>query len=88
MDVSLIYELNTVDTSTDVTEVKRTYNDCLEQVQLADGLGYRTVWFTEHHFLPGFSHSSAPEVWLSYLAAKTDNIRLGHAIVLLPFITT
>ncbi len=85
MDVSLIYELNTVDTSTDLTEVKRTYNDCLEQVQLADTLGYRTVWFTEHHFLPGFSHSSAPEVWLSYLAAKTQNIRLGHAIVLLPF---
>ncbi|MBI3742798.1 MAG: LLM class flavin-dependent oxidoreductase [Chloroflexi bacterium] len=54
-------------------------------MQLADRLGYKTVWFTEHHFLPRFSYSSAPEVLLGYLAAKTKNIRLGHGIVLLPF---
>ena len=43
------------------------------------------MWFTEHHFLPGFSYSAAPELVLSHLAAKTKNIRLGHGIVLLPF---
>ena len=43
------------------------------------------MWFTEHHFLPGFSYSSAPELVLSHMAAKTKNIRLGHGIVLLPF---
>src|SRR6266481_4195396 len=52
---------------------------------LADQLGYRAVWFTEHHFLPGFSYSSSPELVLAHLAAKTKNIRLGHSIVLLPF---
>lgn len=83
MDISLIYELETNDTSDE--GVKRVYAECLEQVQLADQLGYRAVWFTEHHFLPGFSYSSAPEVFLSYLAANTTNIRLGHGIVLLPF---
>jgi alkanesulfonate monooxygenase SsuD/methylene tetrahydromethanopterin reductase-like flavin-dependent oxidoreductase (luciferase family) len=83
MDISLIYELETDDTSE--AGVRRVYDECLEQVKLADELGYRAVWFTEHHFLPGFSYSSAPEVWLSYLAANTTNIRLGHGIVLLPF---
>ena len=83
MDISMIYELETNDTSEE--GARRSYAECLEQVKLADELGYRTVWFTEHHFLPGFSYSSAPELWLSYLAAHTKNIRLGHGIVLLPF---
>lgn len=83
MDISLIYELETDDLSEEGS--RRTYAECLEQVKLADELGYRTVWFTEHHFLPGFSYSSAPELFLSYLAAHTKQIRLGHGIVLLPF---
>ena len=52
---------------------------------LADQLGDRSVWFTEHHFLPGFSYSSTPEPVLAHLAARTKNIRLGQRIVLLPF---
>jgi alkanesulfonate monooxygenase SsuD/methylene tetrahydromethanopterin reductase-like flavin-dependent oxidoreductase (luciferase family) len=83
VDISLIYELETDDLSEEGS--RRTYAECLEQVKLADELGYRSVWFTEHHFLPGFSYSSAPEIFLSYLAANTKNIRLGHGIVLLPF---
>src|SRR5208283_1548843 len=47
--------------------------------------GYRAVWLTEHHFLPGFSFSSAPELLLTLAASRTTRIRLGHAIVLLPF---
>ena len=83
MDLSLIYELETGDTSP--AGIKRVYKECIEQVKLADELGYRAVWFTEHHFLPSFSYSSAPEVFLAALARETRNIRLGHGIVLLPF---
>ncbi len=83
MDFSLIYELASADTSD--AGVERTYQQFLEQVQLADRLGYRAVWLTEHHFLPGFSFSSAPELMLTLAAAHTTRIRLGHAIVLLPF---
>ena len=83
MDLSLIYELETADTSDE--GVRRVYRECIEQVKLADELGYRTVWFTEHHFLPSFSYSPAPEVFLAALARETKNIRLGHGIVLLPF---
>jgi alkanesulfonate monooxygenase SsuD/methylene tetrahydromethanopterin reductase-like flavin-dependent oxidoreductase (luciferase family) len=83
VDLSLFFELETSDMSE--AGVRRTFDQCVEQVMLADKLGYRSVWFTEHHFLPGFSYSSSPELVLAHLAAKTKNIRLGHGIVLLPF---
>lgn len=83
MDISLIYELETNDTSEE--GVKRIFAQTLEQIQLADRLGYRAAWFTEHHFLERFSYSSSPETFLAYIAAKTERIRLGHGIVLLPF---
>ncbi len=83
MELSVFYELETSDPSP--ASVRRIYKECIEQVQFADSLGYRAVWFTEHHFLEHFSYSSAPEEVLAFLAAKTNRIRLGHGIVLLPF---
>jgi alkanesulfonate monooxygenase SsuD/methylene tetrahydromethanopterin reductase-like flavin-dependent oxidoreductase (luciferase family) len=84
MDLSLVYELQTNDNSRE--GVRRCYTETVEQVKLADELGFRTVWVTEHHFLDRFSFSSAPEIFLGHLAAHTKRIRLGHAIVLLPFL--
>jgi alkanesulfonate monooxygenase SsuD/methylene tetrahydromethanopterin reductase-like flavin-dependent oxidoreductase (luciferase family) len=59
-------------------------NDALEQVELADRLGFDYVWEVEHHFLEEYSHSSAPEVFLAAAAARTQRIRLGHGIVQIP----
>src|SRR5215467_1365660 len=56
------------------------YRDALEQLELADRLGYDYAWEVEHHFLEEYSHSSAPEVFLSACAALTKNIRVGHGI--------
>jgi len=58
--------------------------DALEQVELADRLGYSHVWEVEHHFLEEYSHSSAPEVFLAACSQRTSDIRLGHGIVQLP----
>ena len=58
--------------------------DALEQVELADRLGFEYVWEVEHHFLEEYSHSSAPEVFLAAASQRTSKIRLGHGIVLLP----
>jgi len=60
------------------------YQQSLEQVELADELGYDYIWEVEHHFLEEYSHSSAPEVFLAAASQRTRNIRLGHGIVLLP----
>jgi alkanesulfonate monooxygenase SsuD/methylene tetrahydromethanopterin reductase-like flavin-dependent oxidoreductase (luciferase family) len=62
----------------------RTFHDCVEQAVLADELGYHCVWEVEHHGLYEYSHSSAPEVFLSFVAARTKRIRLGHGVTLLP----
>jgi alkanesulfonate monooxygenase SsuD/methylene tetrahydromethanopterin reductase-like flavin-dependent oxidoreductase (luciferase family) len=53
----------------------------LEQVELADRLGFDYVWVVEHHFLEEYSHSSAPEVFLAAASQRTERIRLGHGIV-------
>jgi alkanesulfonate monooxygenase SsuD/methylene tetrahydromethanopterin reductase-like flavin-dependent oxidoreductase (luciferase family) len=64
---------------TDGGEAK-LFHEALEQVILADRLGYDHAWEVEHHFLEEYSHSSAPEVFLSACAALTKNIRVGHGI--------
>ncbi|HET8645190.1 MAG TPA: LLM class flavin-dependent oxidoreductase [Vicinamibacteria bacterium] len=63
---------------------RRLFHECIEQVVLADQLGYHGVWATEHHGLFEFSHSSAPECLLSFVAARTRRIRIGHGVTLTP----
>ncbi|MGH6956184.1 MAG: LLM class flavin-dependent oxidoreductase [Caulobacteraceae bacterium] len=58
----------------------RLYQDALSQLELADALGYDYAWEVEHHFLEEYSHSSAPEVFLSAASQRTKRIRLGHGI--------
>ncbi len=60
----------------------RLIRDALEQVELADRLGFHAVWEVEHHFLEEYSHSSAPEVFLAACSQRTRTIRLGHGVVL------
>ncbi len=62
----------------------RLMKDALQQVEVADRLGFDTVWEVEHHFLEEYSHSSAPEVFLAACSQRTKRIRLGHGIVALP----
>ncbi len=59
----------------------RVIGEALEQVQLADQLGFDCVWEVEHHFLEEYSHSSSPEIFLAACAATTKNIKIGHGIV-------
>ena len=62
----------------------KLFQDALEQVELADKLGFDHIWEVEHHFLEEYSHSSAPEVFLAACSQRTEQIRLGHGIVLMP----
>ena len=63
---------------------QKLFQDALDQVELADKLGFDNVWEVEHHFLEEYSHSSAPEVFLAACSQRTKQIRLGHGIVLMP----
>ena len=62
----------------------RLFQEALAQVELADRLGYDTVWVAEHHFLEERAHSSAPGVFLAAASQRTKNIRLGFGAVPLP----
>src|SRR2546428_2879050 len=62
----------------------KLFQDALTQVELADRLGIDYAWEVEHHFLEEYSHSSAPEVFLAAASQRTQRIRLGHGIVLMP----
>ncbi|GAA1541038.1 LLM class flavin-dependent oxidoreductase [Actinomadura kijaniata] len=64
---------------------RRVLHDCVEQAVLAEEAGFDRVWAVEHHSLRWYAHMSAPEVFLSYVAARTSRIRLGHGVVCLPF---
>lgn len=59
---------------------RRLFHEALDQVVLADKLGLDYAWAVEHHFLEEYSHCSAPEVFLSAAAARTNRIRIGHGI--------
>jgi alkanesulfonate monooxygenase SsuD/methylene tetrahydromethanopterin reductase-like flavin-dependent oxidoreductase (luciferase family) len=63
---------------------RRIFHEMLEQVELADRLGFDYVFEVEHHFLEEYSHSSTPELMMAALSQRTQHIRLGHGIVLTP----
>src|SRR2546426_12012024 len=83
MKFDLLYELQGQKPHGERSEY-RCYHEALAQIELADRLGYDTVWEVEHHFLTEFAHSSAPEVFLAAVAQRTRRMRLGHGVVLLP----
>jgi len=83
MKFDLLYELQ-MPKPHDPGSEHRCYHEALAQIELADRLGFDTVWEVEHHFLTEFAHSSAPEVFLSAVAQRTSRIRIGHGVVLLP----
>ena len=52
----------------------------LEISELCDAVGFKYDWSPEHHFLQYYSHQPAPEVYLSWVAARTKQIHIGTAI--------
>jgi alkanesulfonate monooxygenase SsuD/methylene tetrahydromethanopterin reductase-like flavin-dependent oxidoreductase (luciferase family) len=52
----------------------------LELAQHCDRYGFKYVWSVEHHFLEEYSHLSASEVFLPYVAARTQQVHVGSAI--------
>jgi alkanesulfonate monooxygenase SsuD/methylene tetrahydromethanopterin reductase-like flavin-dependent oxidoreductase (luciferase family) len=62
----------------------QAYKHTLEQAILGDRVGFHAFWTVEHHFLEEYSHCSNPEVLYGAVAARTENIRIGYGVRLLP----
>ena len=60
------------------------YTDYVDYICEAEELGFHSVFLVEHHFT-GFGQVSATLSFLTYLAAKTSAIRLGTAVLVVPW---
>jgi alkanesulfonate monooxygenase SsuD/methylene tetrahydromethanopterin reductase-like flavin-dependent oxidoreductase (luciferase family) len=60
------------------------YQHTLEQAVAGDRFGWDAFWTVEHHFLQEYSHCSNPEVLYGAIAARTERIRLGYGVRLMP----
>lgn len=83
MKFSLFYEMQISHPTRD--KEAECFRNCLEQAELAEACGYDCIWAVEHHGLYEYSHSSAPEIFLSFVAARTRRIRIGHGVTLTPY---
>jgi alkanesulfonate monooxygenase SsuD/methylene tetrahydromethanopterin reductase-like flavin-dependent oxidoreductase (luciferase family) len=52
----------------------------VEVAEACDRAGFKYVWSVEHHFLEEYSHLSASEIVLPFIAARTKRIHVGSAI--------
>ena len=60
------------------------FQQILDQVQLAEELGFECFWFTEHHFVLYGGPVPNPAVIMAAAAARTSRIHVGSAISILP----
>jgi alkanesulfonate monooxygenase SsuD/methylene tetrahydromethanopterin reductase-like flavin-dependent oxidoreductase (luciferase family) len=53
----------------------------LRLCEVGDQHNWKYAWFTEHHFLTEYSHISANEILMPYLAGRTERIHAGSGII-------
>jgi alkanesulfonate monooxygenase SsuD/methylene tetrahydromethanopterin reductase-like flavin-dependent oxidoreductase (luciferase family) len=83
MEFSMIFEAQVAGPTKELEA--QLIRDSVDQAVLAEEMGFDRIWAVEHHCLHQYAHMSAPEVFLSFVAAKTSRIRIGHAVMCLPF---
>jgi alkanesulfonate monooxygenase SsuD/methylene tetrahydromethanopterin reductase-like flavin-dependent oxidoreductase (luciferase family) len=61
------------------------YNETIEQLVLADQLGFNVAWLAELHFFRPFSIMPAPLYVAVAAAQRTRQLRFGTGVILVPF---
>lgn len=67
------------------TTYHRRYWEVINEVVLAEEMGFDFFGTSEQHFLCGLCSVSAPESFYPAIAMRTSHIRLRHMVVVLPF---
>jgi alkanesulfonate monooxygenase SsuD/methylene tetrahydromethanopterin reductase-like flavin-dependent oxidoreductase (luciferase family) len=62
----------------------QAFDEALAQVTAAEALGFDSVWLAEIHFQKGRSVLSSPLVIATAIAARTQRLRIGIAVQILP----
>ena len=60
------------------------YRDELRMADMAEPLGFQSIWGVEHHFT---DYTMCPDViqFLTYMAGRTEKVLLGTMVVVLPW---
>ena len=59
-------------------------DNTLREIELAEEIGMDSVWLTEHHFDGAAAHAE-PVVFAAAIAARTERIKIGFAVIELAF---
>ena len=62
----------------------QAYQETLEQIELAEQVGFDGVWLGEHHF-SRYGLASAMFSLLGAVASRTKRVRIGTAVIVVPF---
>jgi alkanesulfonate monooxygenase SsuD/methylene tetrahydromethanopterin reductase-like flavin-dependent oxidoreductase (luciferase family) len=62
---------------------QQVINNSIEQTIAAEQAGFQNAWYAEHHF-NNYSLSPSPLMMVAHMAGKTQRIRLGTAVCILP----
>jgi alkanesulfonate monooxygenase SsuD/methylene tetrahydromethanopterin reductase-like flavin-dependent oxidoreductase (luciferase family) len=62
---------------------QQVIQNSIEQTVVAEQAGFNTAWYAEHHF-NNYSLSPSPLMMIAHMAARTQRIRLGSAVCILP----
>ncbi len=62
---------------------RQLYSEMLEDISIAEELGFDSAWLTEHHFLSD-GYCPSLMVTAAAIAARTKKIRIGTGVLLLP----
>ena len=64
-------------------DFEQFYAERLDQIARAETMGFDSVWLTEHHFCDD-GYTPSPLVIHAAIAARTERMRLGTNLMLLP----
>jgi alkanesulfonate monooxygenase SsuD/methylene tetrahydromethanopterin reductase-like flavin-dependent oxidoreductase (luciferase family) len=59
------------------------YSRALDIAQAAEALGFGNIWLAEHHFST-YGYLARPAQLATYIAAKTERLRVGTAVIVVP----
>jgi alkanesulfonate monooxygenase SsuD/methylene tetrahydromethanopterin reductase-like flavin-dependent oxidoreductase (luciferase family) len=65
------------------TEQRRIIEETIAEIQYGEELGFQSAWLAEHHF-SRYGLGASSLLLLSHIAARTQRIRLGTAILVPP----
>ena len=66
------------------TSHAEAFEEAFDQIEMADRLGLDSIWLAEHHFSPTRSVLSSPLMIANAVANRTEHVRVGTAVEVLP----